>query len=144
MEDSTVGATGLPLIAANDNLTIVGNGDTIERSTAAGTPAFNLFDVAAGASLTLQTLTLQGGLATGAGVSAEGGAIYSQGALTLSGVTVQDNQAVGIAGVPESSSIGGPGGNDALQRERPDDSRRLRLSRNPHETLTHFEGRLQH
>ena len=30
--------TGLPVIAANDNLTIVGNGDTIERSTAAGTP----------------------------------------------------------------------------------------------------------
>src|SRR5580692_4718641 len=40
--------------------------------------------------------------------------------------------------------LGRPGGNDALQRERPDDSGRLRLSRRPDETLTHFEGRLQH
>ena len=61
--------TGLPVIAANDNLTIVGNGDTIERSTAAGTPAFRLFDVAAGASLTLQNLTLQGGLASEEGLA---------------------------------------------------------------------------
>jgi len=114
VDNTTDGATGLPVIAANDNLTIggiVGNGDTIERSTASGTAAFRLFDVATGASLTLQNLTLQGGLATGAGVSAEGGAIYSQGALTLSSVTVQDNQAIGSAGTPELSSTGGPGGN---------------------------------
>ena len=52
------------MIAANDNLTIGGGGDTIERSTAAGTPIFRLFDVATGGSLTLQNLTLQGGSAT--------------------------------------------------------------------------------
>src|SRR6516165_5736870 len=40
------GANGLPVISRKDNLTIVGNGDTIERSTAAGTPVFRLFDVA--------------------------------------------------------------------------------------------------
>jgi hypothetical protein len=91
-------ATGLPFITAKDNLTIVGNGDTIERSAAAGTPAFRLFDVAAGASLTLQNLTLQGGLAFGAGASAEGGAIYSQGTLDLNGVTVQNNTAQGSNG----------------------------------------------
>ena len=34
VNNTTDGATGLPVIAANDNLTIVGNGDTIERSTA--------------------------------------------------------------------------------------------------------------
>jgi len=111
VDNTTDGATGLPVIAANDNLTIVGTGDTIERSTASGTPAFRLFDVAAGASLTLQSLTLQGGLATGAGVSAEGGAIHSQGALTLSGVTVQDNEALGSAGAPGLTSTGGAGGN---------------------------------
>src|SRR5262249_47637231 len=49
----------LLVIAANDNLTILGNGDTIERSKAPGTPAFRLFDVRAGASLTLDNLTLQ-------------------------------------------------------------------------------------
>ena len=52
---------GLPVIAAKDNLTIVGNGDTIERSTAVGTPLFRLLDVASGGSLTLENLTLQGG-----------------------------------------------------------------------------------
>src|SRR5262249_43080350 len=52
--NSTDGATGLPVIAAKDNLTIIGSGDVIARSTASGTPAFRLLDVAAGASLTLE------------------------------------------------------------------------------------------
>ena len=43
-------------------MTIVGNGDTIERSTAASTPDFRLLDVARGGSLTLENLTLQGGM----------------------------------------------------------------------------------
>jgi hypothetical protein len=95
IDNTTDGATGLPVIAANDNLTILGNGDTVARSTATGTPAFRLLDVAGLASLTLQNLTLQGGLALGYGVSAEGGGIYSQGSLDLNGVTVQNNTAQG-------------------------------------------------
>src|SRR6516164_1501503 len=35
--NSTDGPTGLPVIAAHDNLTILGNGDTVARGT--GTPA---------------------------------------------------------------------------------------------------------
>src|SRR6516164_3824850 len=46
VDNTTDGATGLPVIAANDTLTIVGNGDTLQRSTASVTPAFRLFDVA--------------------------------------------------------------------------------------------------
>jgi hypothetical protein len=92
VDDTTDGATGLPVIAANDHLTIIGNGDTIKRS---GPHAFRLFDVAAGASLTLDNLTLSGGLARGAGVSAEGGAVYNQGKLTLDGVTATNNSAQG-------------------------------------------------
>src|ERR1051326_1314598 len=61
VNNTTHGSTGLPMNPANPNLTILGNGATIERSTATGTPSFRLFDVAAGASLTLQNLTLQGG-----------------------------------------------------------------------------------
>jgi fibronectin-binding autotransporter adhesin len=93
VNNTTNGATGLPVIAANDKLTIVGGGDTIERSTASGTPIFRLLDVATGGSLTLQSLTLQGGSATfiDAELYSVGGAIYNQGALTLSGVTVQNN-----------------------------------------------------
>jgi hypothetical protein len=103
VNNSTDGANGLPVVAANENLTIIGNGDVIERSTAKGMSAFRLFDVAAGGSLTLQNLTLQGGLAFGGalafGVSAQGAAVYSQGTLILNGVTVQNNTAQGQDGV---------------------------------------------
>jgi hypothetical protein len=98
VDNTTDGPTGLPVIAANDTLTIVGNGDTIQRSTASGTPAFRLFDVASGGSLTLKDMTVQDGLAQGDGsgaASAEGGAIYSQGSLALDAVTVQSNTAQG-------------------------------------------------
>ena len=99
-DNTTNGATGLPRIAAGGgSLTILGNGDVIERSAAAGTPGFRLFDAAAGASLTLKNLTLQGGLATAFAQSAQGGAVYSQGALNLESVTVQNNTAQGSAGV---------------------------------------------
>ena len=85
------GANGLPVISRKDNLTIVGNGNTIERSTAAGTPAFRLFDVAGkGGSLTLENVTLQNGTAD------NGGAIYNQGTLVLNQVTVQSNRAEGL------------------------------------------------
>jgi hypothetical protein len=89
---TTDGPTGLPVITANDNLTVVGNGDTIERSTASGVPAFRLLDVAAGATLTLENLSVQGGLADG------GGSMCNHGSLTLNGVTVQNNTAQGGAG----------------------------------------------
>lgn len=94
------GPTGLPVIAANDNLTIKGNGDTIVRSATA--PAFRLLDVASGATLTLQDLTLKAGLAraNGADGGADGGAIYSAGALTLRAVTVTGNSAMGSATEP--------------------------------------------
>jgi hypothetical protein len=90
---TAAGPNGLPVIAANDNLTIVGNGDTIERHSLA---AFRLFDVAPEASLTLQNLSLERGSATGQGVGfCAGGAIDNTGALTLSGVIVSGNDAGG-------------------------------------------------
>src|SRR5262245_41499991 len=93
--------TGLPVIApAGGSLTIVGNGDVIERSAAKGTPAFHLFMVDAGASLTLENLTLQGGLSYSSGRwdVDSGGAINNRGALTLRSVTVQNNVVQGNAG----------------------------------------------
>jgi hypothetical protein len=90
VDNSKDGATGLSMI--KKGVTIVGNGDTIERSTAAGTPAFRLFDVANGGSLTLQNLTLQNGNYN------QGGAIHNQGTLALSQVTVLSNTADGLPG----------------------------------------------
>jgi hypothetical protein len=83
-------------IAANDNLTIIGKNDTIQRSTAKNTPAFRLFYVSAGASLTLANLTLQGGLDRGVDGTRGGpggaglrGGIYVEGSMTdPSGVSV--------------------------------------------------------
>jgi hypothetical protein len=116
VDNTTDGATGLPVISgggknvAADILNIIGNGDTIERSTASGTPAFRLFDVPSGASLTLQNLTLQNGLAFGSGTSAEGGAIYNTGTLVLIGVKVQANVAQGSNGVTDKHGDGTAGG----------------------------------
>ena len=80
-------------IAKKDSLTIVGNGDTIN-----GSGWGRLFDVASGASLTLQNMGLENGYAYGSGAAAEGGAIYNQGTLVLSGVGLYGNAAVGASG----------------------------------------------
>jgi hypothetical protein len=107
-DNATDGGNGLPVIAASDNLTIQGNGDTIARNTAAGTPTFRLFDVAPGASLTLANVTVEGGTAQ------RGGGIYSSGSLTLeAGTLIQRNQSIGAPG--QASGWGGyywliPGG----------------------------------
>jgi hypothetical protein len=98
VDNTADGPTGLPVIKTGNNLTLAGNGDTIERSPTSGTPAFRLFDVASGGALTLSNLTLQNGLAFGAGAAASGGAIYNQGTLDLNGVTVQANTAQGSDG----------------------------------------------
>ncbi len=74
------GANILPVIAANDNLTIASDGDTINAEHG------RLFDVASGASLTLENLTLEGGDPLDV---TEGGGLYNQGTLVLNGVTVQ-------------------------------------------------------
>lgn len=112
VNNTTNGANGLPVVGLNKavNLTIVGNGDTIDRSTAAGIPAFRLFDLASGSSLTLESVRLQNGLAKGAGATADGGAVYNQGTLTLSGVTVAGNTAQGADGKPGKPGSDGAGG----------------------------------
>jgi hypothetical protein len=112
VDNTTYGATGLPVIAANDDLTLVGNGAILERSSATGTPAFRLLAVAPRAELTVGGATLQGGLASGYRISAEGGAIYNLGTLTLNGMTIQNNTALGFQGIT-SSGYGFPGGNAA-------------------------------
>ena len=111
---------GLPVIATKDNLTIVGNGGTIERSTAVSTPLFRLLDVVSGGSLTLENLTLQGGHIPGSSGSegtpspagpslfaARGGAIYNQGTLVLNAVTVQNNVAGAQPGPIVRDAAGG-------------------------------------
>jgi len=104
------GPNGLPLIVANDNLTIIGNGDAITRSSAVGTLDFRLLDVASGGTLSLQNLTLEGGIAFGAGAAAEGGAVYNRGTLDLNEVTVQNNTAQGSVGLANAAGNSAAGG----------------------------------
>src|SRR5262249_22959898 len=117
-------------IWANASLVIDGEtgltqGITIERSGATGTPHFRLFDVAAGASLTLKGLTLSGGSAqgftgglgpngggSGGGSAGMGGAIFNTGSLTILNSTLTANTAQGGDGkaLEPSSSFSPSGG----------------------------------
>src|SRR5579884_1121992 len=102
-DNTTNGANALPVLTGN--ITIVGNGDTLD-----GSKAVRLLDVASSGSLTLENVTLTGGLAQGTGTAAEGGAIYSAGTLMLSGVTVKSNAAQGSNGANGGqSATGGKG-----------------------------------
>jgi hypothetical protein len=109
------GATGTPVISggtkkvAADNLTLIGYGDLIERSTTAGTPAFRLFDVASGASLTLENMTVQNGLAYGENAAAQGGAVRNLGTLTLNHVAVEFNEAFGVFSQTKNGKQGSSG-----------------------------------
>ncbi len=113
--DSWYGPAALPAIASP--ITIVGNGATIQRVADIATPPFRLIFVGADAAaadtlayatpgpgtLTLEDLTLQGGLAkggdssNGGGGAGMGGAIYNQGDLALKRVTITNSYATGGA-----------------------------------------------
>ncbi len=117
VNNRTDGNNGLPVITDASGLTIDGQGATIERSGAAGTPAFRFFEVNFSGSLTLQNLTLQGGLVVGTGQPkvgytgpAVGGAVLNQGSLSLTGVTLQNNTALGDSGHVGFTGSPGPGG----------------------------------
>ncbi len=89
--NATNGANVLPVISAT-NLTLLGNGSTLNAASFG-----RLFDVASGAGLTVDNLTLTGGSASGA--TAQGGAILNNsGSVTLNTDVIGGNQAVGGAG----------------------------------------------
>src|SRR5205085_9416557 len=85
--NSSIGVfPGPTALQVNDGITIVGSGQTILRDATA--PAFRLFFVTGGGNLTLQNLTLTGGLAQGGaggggqtGINGGGGAAGMGGAI---------------------------------------------------------------
>ncbi len=114
-DNNWYGPNGLPAI--DNTITVQGNGSTIERSTAGGTPPFRLFYVSGGmagelplGTLTLENLTLAGGLAQGGdgyeggGGMGAGGAIFNQGTLILSGATLSA-AITGSANLVESNDL---------------------------------------
>src|ERR1700686_4592510 len=90
-----VGKCTYHLVAAlpdiTTNLTIVGNGATLERSYAGGTPDFTILTVDGGESsgdLTLFDVNFRNG---GGGSDYYGGAIYNDGDVTVHGGSFADN-----------------------------------------------------
>src|ERR1041385_8419406 len=102
VDNSTNGDNGLPAIGADNGhkLTIKGNGATIQRSTAGGTPDFRIFYIASGARVTISVLTVTNGNVTGGSFPADsGGGIFNDHAsLTMSNCKVSGNSADGNGG----------------------------------------------
>ena len=133
-DNNWYGPDALPPVASN--ITILGNGSTLERASSldADTTADGLrfFYVSGGmatelplGTLDLENLTLQNGLAKGGdaggggGGLGAGGAIFNQGDLTLNGVTLAGNEALGgsyVVSFGESSGGGGMGQDGARSR----------------------------
>jgi hypothetical protein len=88
--NSQHGPTGLPVITTD--MTIEGNGATIRRSAAPGTPQFRILDVDPGVTFVLRNTTISNGW------SENGGGIYSQGTLVVEGSTISDNTGYYVGG----------------------------------------------
>jgi autotransporter family porin len=86
------GLNALPIITGT--ITIIGNSATLTRDSAA--PQFRFLEVAAGGILTLNDLTLTNGRVETA--DSDGGAIYNNGVLTLTTVTLSNNYASDAGG----------------------------------------------
>jgi len=107
--------SGLPLITSE--ITINGNGATIERSSAAGVAVFRIFEIGNTGSLTLNvtTLTNGGGRALGlvsssgrgvAVLGVDGGAISSEGTLVINNCILENNLSLGFGGAILNSELG--------------------------------------
>lgn len=75
VDNSTPNPNGLPVITTD--ITLSGNGATIERSAAEETPVFGILQIESGVNVHINNLTLQNGY------SPAGGAITNRGQLTL-------------------------------------------------------------
>ncbi len=108
---SGIDTNGLPVITNGVDLTINGNNATITRD--AGAPRFRLLQIASGATLTLNHLTLSGGYTpngaddAGSAPGGSGGAVHNAGTLHLTNDTVAQNK-TGDGG--HGVTLGGNGG----------------------------------
>ena len=81
------GSNGLPPVTSE--ITIEGNGSTIERSSADGTPEFRILAIAGTGNLTLENIVIRGGLSD----MSIGGGILNSGILTVNSSTISENSA---------------------------------------------------
>ena len=98
---------GLPVIGSDGGhkLVIHGNGATLQRSTAGGTPAFRIFQIGTGAGVTIDRLTIMNGNQNVSG--GEGGGIDNNHAtLTITNSTLSGNSATTGGGILNSGFDG--------------------------------------
>jgi CSLREA domain-containing protein len=109
--DNTLnGPNGLPLVdddVAGLDLTINGNGATIERSSAAGTPVFRILQLNYEAALSCDSLTIKNGLLNDPVFPSDRGAgiFLNHGALTLTNCMVRGNTALSGGGIYSFGSV---------------------------------------
>ena len=97
MDNSVDGSNGLPSVTGE--ITINGNGATIERSSDGGTPDFRIVHIDGAGNLMLNNLSVTGGVATGVPPANRGGGILnSGGTVTLTDSTVSGNSASELGG----------------------------------------------
>ena len=104
--DDTEGLNGLPSIKSKICIRSTGTSTTtIRRDPAPNTPAFRILHIAPQGALTLERLTIRGGLAADTtDVSVTGGGILNTGALTLLDSVVRNNRALFNGGGIENSA----------------------------------------
>src|SRR6266568_4153903 len=94
----TITLTSGELLVNKNNLTISGPGPNqliVQRSTAVGTPAFRVFHISSGKTVTISGLTITKGYASG-----NGGGIYNDHAtLTVSDCTISGNYGIQAGGI---------------------------------------------
>jgi len=104
LNGKTITLTSHNEILINSNITIHGPGSG--NLSVSGSDS-RLFEIAAGADVTISGLTRKNGNGTGNNITAEGGAILNHGALTLTGDILKDNNASILAGEAEPAAQGG-------------------------------------
>ena len=110
IDNSVNGPNGLRVInndASGLDLTINGNGATIQRSTAAGTPEFRILQVGDGANVSCTDLTIANGKVSGSFPTSAGAGIYNgSGTLSMTNCTVRDNTGAAAGGGIFNSHFG--------------------------------------
>ncbi len=108
VDNMVAASSGLP--AVTSEITVEGNGVTVERSAANATPDFRPLYIAGTGMLTLKDVIIQGGYLLDNGpidgdyTAYSGGGIYNEGRLTLEEVTVQGNVGVGGGGLSNAGT----------------------------------------
>ena len=112
LDNSDFGDNGLPIIA-NDasgaDLTINGNGATIQRSAAANTPQFRILQTGSASQVVINDLTLTGGDANASDFqeNSGGGVLNYHGVLTLNGCSITNNSGQYAGGIFNDSVFSG-------------------------------------